>query len=185
MLITVDELKTYIDTEELEPVLTARLAALEHLIRKYTNNNFQKRGFRRSADIIGGTFVVEALTPFEAGDTVQVSYSELNNGIYTVTEVTGSTFQVEERIYDEKDVIVTKVEYPDDVKLGAVNILKWQLKNEAENSGDASKKGIRSETLSRYSVTYADDATESDLDAFFGVPKKYMSFLRLCRKARF
>lgn len=185
MLMTVDELRRYIDTEETTPMLAARLSALELSIRKYTNNNFQVRGFRRRADIMGGLFIVEALTPFEEGDTVQVSDTELNNGIYTVTEVTDSIFKVREKIYDEKDVLVTKVEYPDDVKLGAVNILKWQLKNEAANSGDVSKKDIHSETISRHSVTYASDSTETDISESFGVPKKHIAFLNSYRKARF
>lgn len=77
------------------------------------------------------------------------------------------------------------VDYPADVKLAAVNILKWQLKNEAANSGDKSQKDIQSETLSRHSVTYAADASEADISADFGVPKKLVACLKLYKKARF
>ena len=122
MLMTVEELRQYISTDETDEVLAAKLSALELTIRNYTNNNFTKDGV---------------------------------------------------------------VEYPADVKLAAVNILKWQLKNEAANSGDTSKKDIQSETLSRHSVTYAADATEADLSADFGVPKKLVACLKYYRKARF
>ena len=103
----------------------------------------------------------------------------------TVTESNDLTFVTDGDWADEDDVLVTKVVYPADVKIGAAKILAWQLKNEAANSGDTSKKDIQSETLSRYSVTYATDATESDIDESFGVPKKLLSFLKLYKRARF
>lgn len=122
MLMTVEELRKYITTEETDELLAAKLEAVELTIRNYTNNTFTKNGV---------------------------------------------------------------VEYPMDVKLAAVNILKWQLRNEAAAAGDTSKKDIQSETLSRYSVTYAADASESDIDAKFGVPKKLIACLKLYKKARF
>ena len=122
MLMTVEEFRKYVTTEEADELLAAKLEAVELTIRNYTNNTFTKNGV---------------------------------------------------------------VEYPMDVKLAAVNILKWQLKNEAAAAGDTSKKDIQSETLSRYSVTYAADASESDIDAKFGVPKKLIACLKLYKKARF
>lgn len=185
MLMTVEELKKYIQTEETDEVLAAKLSALELTIRKYTNNNFQNRGFRATADIRGSLFIMEALQPFEVGDTVQVSESSQNGGLFTVKEATDSTITANEKTYDEDDVLLTKVEYPMDVKLGAVNILKWQLRNDAAASGDKSAMPVQSETISRHSVTYAQDSTEADLDADFGVPKKHIAFLKAYHKARF
>lgn len=183
MIMTVEELKTYITTDIPDDVLEAKLQALELQIRKYTNNNFQKIAFRRVCDIVGGFFYGEALIPFDVGETVQVSCSGLNEGLYTVKEADDSTFEVNEKVYPEKNVLVTKVEYPADVKMGVVDIIKWQLRNEAQNSGES--KEVQSETLSRYSVTYAKDSTESDIDERFGCPRKYMAFLRAYKKARF
>lgn len=122
MLMTVEELRQFITTDETDQVLAARLSALELTIRNYTNNTFTKNGV---------------------------------------------------------------LEYPADVKLAAVNILKWQLRNEAAAAGDKSQKDIQSETLSRHSVTYATDASEADLSADFGVPKKLVACLKLYKKARF
>lgn len=185
MLMTVEDLRKYIATEETDEVLAAKLSALELTIRRYTNHNFQNRGFRATADIRGSIFIMEALQPFEVGDTVQVSESSQNGGLFTVKEATDSTITVNEKTYDENDVLLTKVEYPLDVKLGAVNILKWQLRNEAAASGDKSAMPVQSETISRHSVTYATDATEADMSTDFGVPKKLVAFLKGYKRARF
>lgn len=175
MIISVEELKEYIPTTESDAVLGARLQALELLIREYTNNNFQKRGFRSEADIVGGMFIVEALTPFLPGDTVQISASRLNDGLYTVAETDDSTFTVAESVFDEKDVLVTKVEYPMDVKMGVVNLLKWELENR-------DKVGIASETISRHSVTYFNMDGDNSI---MGFPKALMGFLTPYKRARF
>ena len=186
MLMTVEELKTYIKTEEPDALLEAKLKALELNIRRYTNNNFQNRGRRVTADIKADIFVSKALIPFKVGDTIMVSESDLQSDcLAVVTEVNDLTFQTDADWADDNSVLVTKVEYPLDVKLGAVNILKWQLRNEAAASGDKSQKDIQSETLSRHSVTYATDSTEADLAADFGVPKKHVAFLHNHMKARF
>lgn len=176
MIMSVEELKLYISTGETpDEVLEAKLQALELMIRSYTNNNFQKRAYRRTADIVGGLFVVEALTPFKAGDTIQVTESRFSEGLYTVKEADDSTFTVNEDVIDEADVLVTKVEYPADVKLGVANLMKWDLEKR-------DKVGIQSETISRHSVTYFSmDGDNSSM----GFPKPLMGFLKPYKKARF
>ncbi|WP_425756243.1 hypothetical protein ACPW7J_02210 [Ihubacter sp. rT4E-8] len=188
MLMTIEELKNIIQTNEPDEILAMRLNALEMTIRRYTNNNFQKRGFRVRADIRAGVFVSESLIPFNVGDTIMVSESDLQSDcLAAVIEVNDLTFQTDADWADDDSVLVTKVEYPADVKLGAAKIIQWQIRNESANSGNTEMKDIQSETLSRYSVTYAADSTEADLavDAGMGVPKKLMSFLKLYKKARF
>lgn len=186
MLMTVEELRKYIKTDEADEVLAAKLSALELTIRKYTNNNFQNRGFRIEADIIASVFMSESLIPFDVGDTIMVSESDLQSDcLATVTEANDLTFLTDSEWADDDNVLVTKVVYPLDVKLGAVNILKWQLRNEAAASGDKSAMPVQSETISRHSVTYATDATEADMSADFGVPKKLVAFLKNYKKARF
>lgn len=46
MLMTIEELRQFITTDKTDLVLDAQLQALELLIRKYTNNNFQDRNRR-------------------------------------------------------------------------------------------------------------------------------------------
>lgn len=93
--------------------------------------------------------------------------SEMNEGLYTVKEVDDSTFSVNEDVVDEKDVLVTKVEYPDDVKLGVVNMLNWDLNNR-------DKVGVQSETISRHSVTYFNMDGDNSI---MGYPKSLLGFL--------
>jgi len=186
MLMTVEELRRFLTTDKSDLVLGAMLQALELTIRRYTNNTFQNRGARVKADIRGGVFMSESLIPFNVGDTVMVSESDLQGGsLAVVAEVNDLTFTTDGEWADENDVLVTKVIYPMDVKLGAVNIIDWQLRNQAMNNGDTSAAPVSSETISRHSVTYVTDATETDLSAEFGVPRKHIAFLKGYKKARF
>lgn len=42
MIMSVEEFKTFVQSDLTDNVLEAKLQALELLIRRYTNNNFQK-----------------------------------------------------------------------------------------------------------------------------------------------
>ena len=174
---TVAELRQFVTTGEEDQALEARLQALELLIRAYTNNNFQQRGFRIEADIRGGVFMSESLIPFAVGDTVMISQSDLQSDcLCTVKEITDdTTFTVNESCADDDCILVTKVVYPADVKLGVANMLKWQLDN-------GNKVGVASETISRHSVTYFDLSGDNSAAGF---PKALTGFLRPYMKARF
>lgn len=69
MIMTVEELKQYIKTNEQDAVLEAKLQALELLIRKKTNNNFQQRSFRFTCDV-GSLGLMKISELFKVGDTV-------------------------------------------------------------------------------------------------------------------
>lgn len=175
MIMTVAEFKQHVETDAPDDVLEARLQAVETFIRGYTNNNFQAKGTGRIADVVGGTFIMEALNPFEVGDTIHVSGSEKNDGLYTVKEAGEDTIRVNEKTRDEIDVYVTKVEYPADVKIGAIELMKHDLCRRE-------KVGISSERISRHEVSYhAVDATTT----VKGYPHHLMGFLELYMKARF
>lgn len=177
MIMTVAELRQFVTTDETDTAIEARLQALELLIRGYTNNNFQKRPFRAVAVAFAdrNQLICPTDTPFKAGDTLQISDSELNSGLVTVNAVDGQTVTVSEDLYDESGVVVTKVVYPADVKLGVARMLQWKLDN-----GD--KVGVQSETISRHSVTYFNmDGDNSSM----GYPKSLLGFLKPYKKARF
>lgn len=177
MIMTVAELRQFVTTEETDQALEARLQALELLIRGYTNNNFQKRPFRAVAVAVadGNQLLCPTAVPFKVGDTLEISEAELNSGLVTVTAVDGQTVTVGEDLYDESVVVVTKVVYPADMKLGVARMLQWQLDN-----GD--KVGVQSETISRHAVTYFSmDGDNSSM----GYPKSLLGFLKPYRKARF
>ena len=175
MIISVDEAKSLIDVKDwTDARILRKLKAIEEVVRSYTNNNFQNTDVRRTADIVGGSFVVTSETPFEVGDTVQISESKLNKGLFVIETVDDYGFTVEEDVKDEKRVLVTKIFYPEDVVECALNLLEWEINNR-------SKVGVQSETLSRHSVTYFNMDGDNSL---MGYPKSLLGCLRPYRKAR-
>ena len=175
MIISVTEIKKLVDFKDwTDEKIERKLKSIEQTIRSYTNNTFQDRDCRRTADIVGGSLYVEALTPFEVGDTVQISQTSLNKGLFTVSTVDDSWFEVEESVKDEKDVLVTKVEYPADVIDCCINLMEWEINNR-------SKVGIQSETLSRHSVTYFNQDSGNQV---MGYPSSLLGCLKAYRKVR-
>lgn len=173
---TVEELRKHIQTDDTDECLEAKLAGIEQQIRKYTNNNFQVRGAGIIADVVAGVFMSEALIPFEAGDTIHISGSDKNDGLYTVKAITDdTTFTVNEKTRDEIDVFVTRVEYPMDVKMGVVNMMTWELENRT-------KAGIQSETISRHTVNYIN---LDEWNSALGYPASLVQFLKPYMRARF
>ena len=174
MIISVEELRKHIDATLEDSVLEAKLQALELLIRKYTNNNFQHRGIRFKCPIMQ-TKLYLATPLLNEGDTVQISDSIYADGIYTIKTVEEEFVVLNKPLFDEAEVLVTKVEYPMDVVLGAINMMKWDLDNR-------DKVGIQSETISRHSVTYFNMDGDNSL---MGYPKSLLGFLMPYMKARF
>ncbi len=175
MIMSLTEYRQYNPNDpETDSALEARLQALESVIRAYTNNNFQKRSFRFSCPVINGKLYYST-NLIKAEDTVQISESALNDGLYVVKTLASDTISLDAELIDEDYVLVTKIVYPADVKMGIVNLLKWENQNRA-------KVGIQSESISRHSVTYFD-LSESNTVA--GYPKALMGFLTPYMKARF
>ena len=174
MIISVEDFKKHVETTMEDSVLEAKLQALELLIRKHTNNNFQNRGIRFKCPIMQTKLYLK--TPFlKVGDTIQISESIYSDGIYEIKAIEDDYIKLDKQLFDEAEVLVTKVEYPMDVVLGAVNMMKWDLENR-------DKVGIQSETISRHSVTYFNmDGDNSSM----GYPKSLLGFLVPYKKARF
>lgn len=177
MIISVEQARELIAFPEdwKETKIRMKLLAVEQTIRAYTNNNFQDRGYRVQACIRGGVFMSDSLIPFSVGDTVQVSESRYNSGLFTVSaETDDTTFMVNEETRDEDDVLVTKIAYPADVVACCLNLLEWEVNNR-------NKVGIQSETLSRHSVTYfnMDGANQ-----VMGYPASLLGCLKAYRKVR-
>ncbi len=114
MIMTVDELRQFVVTDETDQVLEAKLQALELSIQAYTNNNFKRH-------------------------------------------------------------LTAEGEYPMDVKMGVVNLMKWELDNR-------DKVGVASETISRHSVTYFNMDGDNSV---MGYPRSLMGFLKPYKRARF
>lgn len=174
MIISASDAKKFITTTLDDTALEGMLQALESLVRKYTNNNFQKRNIRVCCPVMAQKLYLST-NLLRVGNTVQISESIYNDGVYTIKEMDGEFVELNEALLDESMVMVTKVEYPIDVQMGVLNMLKWDLENR-------DKVGIQSETISRHSVTYFNmDGDNSTM----GYPKSLLGFLKPYMKARF
>lgn len=180
MILTVEELRTFVETNLSNDVLEAELSAVEAAIRKVTNNNFQNRAMRCESAIVDGVISTPSIY-FAVGDTVQITKDPVNAGLYVID----NGMMLSPIPYNSERSTITKIVYPKDVVMGVIEIMKWKLRNADANSGDTSRMPVQSETISRHSVTYQNDGTESDLNAEIGVPKKYAAFLKRHTKARF
>ena len=114
MIMTVEELRQFIQTDEEDQVLEAKLQALELQIKSHTSNDFKR-------------------------------------------------------------VLTADGEYPMDIKMGVVNLMKWDLNNR-------DKVGVASESISRHSVTYFDMTKGNST---MGFPAALMDFLKPYKRARF
>ena len=175
MIVSVEKAKQLVTFPDgwADEKIKMKLLAVEQTIRAYTNNNFQERGYRVTADIQDGVFVSETLMPFSIDDTVQISESQYNKGLFTISSVDDQTFTVSEYTRDESTVLVTKIVYPADVVDCCIELMEWVV-----NYGG--KVGVKSETLSRHSVTYEDSGT-----LFMGYPVGILNGLKLYKKVRF
>lgn len=175
MIISVDELLTLPEfSGQSEQILTDKLTALEDLIRAYTNNNFQNRAIRfEGASVFDRVY---GSSPYlKVGDTVQITQSQVNDGLYIVEEITDEYTRLDSEIFAVSKNLVTKVEYPSVIKKGIIDLMKWELTNR-------DKVGIQQETISRHSVTYFNmDGNNSVM----GYPKLLLGFLKPYMKARF
>ena len=173
MIISVADLKKQINCgTAADEQIAIKLEAIEAVIRAYTNNNFQLRGVRFTGNSDGLNVYGTPTHIFGVGDTIQISASLVNDGLYQVTHVQPTFLQVDKPLKTCEKNLVTKVNYPADVVQCAVDLYKWK-----QMMGD--KVGIKSETISRHSVTYEDSAT-----LFMGYPVCILNGLNLHKKAR-
>lgn len=172
MIISIEDLRSQVDCgNTTDEQISVRLEAIEGVIRQYTNNNFQQR----TARFVGnseGCIVYGSPMFLSVGDTVQISASDVNDGLYVVKAVADDRIEVDKPLMTVENNMVTKIVYPVDVIQCAVDMFTWK-----KTMG--SKVGIKSETLSRHSVTYEDSGS-----LFMGYPMGILSTLNLYKKAR-
>lgn len=171
MILSVSELKEFITTNKSDKELELELLALESSIRKYTNNNFQNVYIRYEVDILNNKILLSS--PYlKVGDTIQISNSRFNSGVYVIKDI-NEGLDLGCVLYDENKILITKIEYSNDIKLGAIEMLRWKFEN-------AEKINIASETISRHSISY-----KNDFDTKLNFPKEVISFLNKYVKPRF
>ena len=171
MIITVEELKKVSELSSIpDEQLAVMCEGIEDFIRQYTNNNFIIKNVTFNTPSMNGK--LEPVSPlFKVGDTVLISNSKYNNGVYVLTAMDGT---LDSELFDDENNKVTLVKYPPAIKLGVVKLLQYNAKMD-------DKVGISSESLSRHSVSYAQPTS----DSICGYPSSLMSFLKPYMKARF
>ena len=171
MIITVEELKAVSELSSIpDEQLAVMCEGIEDFIRQYTNNNFIVKNVTFNTPSMNGK--LETVSPLiKVGDTVLISNSKYNNGVYVINDLDGT---LDKELFDDDNNKVTLVKYPPAIKLGVVKLLQYNAKMD-------SKVGISSESLSRHSVSYAQPSS----DSIGGYPSSFMSFLKPYMKARF
>lgn len=163
----IDKLKTVDDH-----LLIEKLEAIETFIRgSYTNNKFYNRHVKFKAKSSDNK-VLAVHSYLKVGDTIEIVESP-NQGLYVIKEISETEMTLDKELFDFNSNYIIKVEYPADVKQGCLDMLEWVF-------GAKSKVGLKSETISRHSVTYEDSASFID-----GYPVSLLGFLEPYRKMRF
>lgn len=157
------------------------LNGIEQAIRAETNNPFQNLQVRfcnlRFEDET--TIVVfDEVEGLRTGDTIQVSGSKWNNGLYVIESIAGNiiTLNDDSRLFigNDESAFITKVEYPPDIVFGVTKLLKYDAKM-------SDKIGLKSKTVSRMSETYYD---QNSTETVAGYPAAMMSFIDKYRKMK-
>lgn len=171
MIISIEELRLINELSTLSDIQLEMMSkGIEDFIRKYTNNNFINKNVTYNTPSVDGK--LNAVSPmFNIGDTVIISNSKYNNGLYVIQSLDGT---LDKTLFDDDNNKVTLVKYPESVKLGVIKLLQY-------NAVMDGKMGIASESISRHSVSYSQPTS----DAIGGYPSSLMSFLKPYVKARF
>lgn len=172
MIVSVQSAMDYLEADIPRNVLERKIKAMERLIRDETSNNFQNYAMRIYVPSGDGA-LLGSCPFFEIGDTVEINES-INEGIFTITEMSEEMIQLDRKLYPVPKNMVTKVVYPESVQEGVLNMLQWEVNMR-------SKAGIKSESLSRHSVTYFDMDGSNSLD---GYPAAIVGFLEPYYKMR-
>lgn len=167
-----DAIKLYADVTQED------LDGLEIAIRTETNNPFQNKKIRFHQirfDTENKFTVFEEVRGLRKGDTITISNSVLNHGLYVIESVDDNEITVEGKpqFFEgiDKEAFVTKVEYPADIVAGVRKLLKYEAKM-------ANKIGLKSKTVARMSETYFD---QNSGESISGYPAALMSFINKYR----
>lgn len=174
MIVSVKEVVDYYHLFANTPteLVQAKLDGLESLIRSKTNNNFQNRNIRIKCPSVDNYLI--GMSPYlKVGDTIQITNSNVNDGLYLIEEITANKIKLDKDLFDCEECTITKVEYPQDIISMVINILKWD-----EQFG--SKMGIQSESIGRHSVSYF---SQNDQNSYNGYPIHLFTGLKKYTKA--
>ena len=179
-----------------DDLINRLIPVIESDIREYCNNGFRDENvYMQSSDIsftrnstsadtitYDGTGKGFVDMNFKAGQTIQVQGSYNNDGHHEVESVSSTTLTMytttsrpyfQEMVTEDEAlyIVINKVKYPDALKFVVSQMTNYKLSNHDYS--------IKSETVSRYSVTY------NTLDMGSGYPKEVMAGLNRWRRPVF
>ena len=170
---------TLAEAQEINPDIDQRyLDGLEASIRQLTHNKFLNKAMSYRGLGVTSDAVIKLSTDttyLRVGDTVQVSYTGVNDGLYVVKSVDKGNVTLDtDKLFTGKFSAgtLTKVEYPADVINGFKGLIKYDFDM-------ADKTGIKSETIGRMSTTYYDANSNENIN---GYPSALMDFIKKYRK---
>ena len=156
------------------------LDAFEVAFRSLTNNSFQNKHIRfKDIEFVGENLIAvkDPIVGIKTGDTIEVNYSHYNDGLYVIESIDGKQITVQGTplfVANTGGSMLTLVQYPADIARGIKKLIAYDKKM-------ASKIGIKSESISRMSITYYDVNASENID---GYPASLLSFLTKYEKMR-
>ena len=156
------------------------LDAFEVAFRSLTNNSFQNKHIRfKNIEFVGENLIAvkDPIVGIKTGDTIEVNYSHYNDGLFVIKEIAGKQIKVQGTpffVANTGGSMLTLVQYPADIARGIKKLIAYDKKM-------ASKIGIKSESISRMSITYYDVNASENID---GYPASLLSFLTKYEKMR-
>lgn len=171
MLISISELKEVYTDKNFSSMndkrLERKLEAIEKAIREYTHEHFRNR-FKSSVAICENGDIYCITDFYQIGDTIEITQSKLNDGLYVVTGKEVGYITVDRPILDSDYMVVSLVEYPADIVEGAIELLDYECNGKK-------KQWIASESISRHSVSYRQYDGNNTI---FGYPAELFSFAK-------
>ena len=156
------------------------LDAFEVAFRSLTNNSFQNKHIRfKGIEFMANNLIAvkDPIVGIKTGDTIEVNYSHYNDGLYVIESIDGKQIKVQGTpffVANTGGSMLTLVQYPADIARGIKKLIAYDKKM-------ASKIGIKSESISRMSITYYDVNASENID---GYPASLLSFLTKYEKMR-
>lgn len=167
MITTRTNVKTLlkIDSTTYDDLIDSLLPMIQDDILSFLKNKFILKDveiWTNTISFTGNTILDSAsgfvTAGFVAGNIV-VQDSKKNDGFYTLTTVAAGILTISETLLTEtadNNIKINQVKYPKGLELIFANMIGFALNN---------KHGVKSESISRYSVTYAND-TQSLINGY-------------------
>lgn len=165
--------------QEVDPTTTQDdIDGLEEMVRTITNNHFTINITKQKHLVMAGdTIRLTSSQQFRVGDTIEVYGTQgLNDGVFDIKAVDSANNTITVRMPSDFDsfidgtyelATVVLVRYPRDVAYNVLKLMEYEYTT-------AGKKGLKSETISRLSVTYFDMTANESREGF---PASYIEWL--------